>query len=97
MSESSFAMMPLRANGIWSRTFALGLVSLLLAPADLSAETIEIRNDAKTTVVIQAACVVNGNVRREKPVTVRAGAKISIKLSGNKLITVYDASMPNRV
>lgn len=93
--------MILRARQTWcsclGHPFILGFLCLSLLSATLSAETIEIRNDSKATLVIQAACVVNGNVRRERPVTLRAGAKMSIKLPGNKLITVYDANMPNRV
>jgi len=79
------------------RTLVLGFLTLALLPGFVTAETIEVRNDTKATIIIQTACIVNDNVRRERPVTLRTGAKISIKLHGNKLITVYDASMPNRV
>jgi hypothetical protein len=80
----------------FGRPLLLGLAVVLL-PALANAETLTIRNDTSTTLVVQAACVVNGGVRRDRPVPIKAGGSVTINLPGNKLINVYDARLPNRV
>jgi hypothetical protein len=77
---------------------ALGLVALAFLPAALPAETVNIRNDSQVALLVQCAYVVNGSVRRDKPVAIRPGATAPLAtLPGAKLITVYDARMPNKV
>jgi hypothetical protein len=76
----------------------LGLVALAFLPAALSAQTVNIRNDSQVAMVVQFAYVVNGTVKRDKPIVIRPGATVPIAtLPGAKLISVYDARMPNKV
>jgi hypothetical protein len=77
---------------------AFALAALALSAAALPAQTVNIRNDSQVTLVVQCAYVVNGTVRRDKPVAIRPGATAPVAtLAGAKLITVYDARMPNKV
>jgi hypothetical protein len=65
-------------------------------PASLRAETLTFRNDTNAPVVIQGSYVDRGTVRRDTPQLVQPGASVRVVLPGNKLITVYDARLPNR-
>jgi hypothetical protein len=76
----------------------LGLGALAIVPAALPAQTVNIRNDSQVALVVQFAYVVNGAVKRDKPIVIRPGATAPIAtLAGAKLISVYDARMPNKV
>ena len=76
----------------------LGLGALAILPAALSAQTVNIRNDSQVALVVQFAYVVNGTVKRDKPIVIRPGATVPIAtLPGAKLISVYDGRMPNKV
>src|SRR5260370_31326211 len=87
---------PRRSGSI--RRFVLGLAALVLLPGGLFAETVNVLNDNKAPVVVQVAYVVNGKVVRDKPIPLKAGAAVPLNtLAGTKLITIYDASRPDRV
>ena len=76
------------------------LAALLLAPALASAGTITIYNDDATAVpvIVQATCVVRGKLVRDKPDLLTKGDKShAIALPGNKVVTIYDARVANRV
>jgi hypothetical protein len=76
----------------------LGLGALAILPAALPAQTVNIRNDSQAAMVVQFAYVVNGTVKRDKPIVIRPGATAPIAtLAGAKLISVYDARLPNKV
>jgi hypothetical protein len=76
----------------------LGLGALAIGPAALPAQTVNIRNDSQVALVVQFAYVVNGTVKRDKPIVIRPGATVPIAtLAGAKLISVYDSRMPNMV
>jgi hypothetical protein len=74
----------------------LALSLPLVLPTQALAETIEIVNDTKAIIVVQAAAVVRGVVRRGTPTTLKPGEKMTVTVPGNKLINVYDARFPNR-
>jgi hypothetical protein len=76
---------------------ALGLLALL--PVEAGAAGISFRNDLKTPVIVQGACIVNGVVRRRLPFVVqpgRVGADLNVP-RGNQQITIYDANQPGRI
>ena len=86
----------------WRGLLRMGAVLLALAlalvlPAQGLAETVEIVNKTNGTIVVQAAAVVKGAVRRGTPTTLGPGDKMTITVPGNKLINVYDARFPNRM
>jgi hypothetical protein len=84
--------------GILKKGAVLLVVSLpFLMPARARAETIEIVNNTKATLVVQCAAVVRGAVRRGTPTTLGPGEKMSVTALGNKLVNVYDARLPNRM
>jgi hypothetical protein len=85
-----------RARGSIARLI-LGLAALALLPGGLAAETVNVLNDTKAAVVVQIAYVVNGKVVRDKPVPLKSGAAVPLNtLPGIKLISIYDASRPDR-
>jgi hypothetical protein len=88
---------PIVTTQSYFRRLALGLIILVLGQAVALAETIVVRNDTNVPLIIQAGCVVNGSLRRDKPVLVGPGGKLPVALPGNKVITVYDARVGNRV
>jgi hypothetical protein len=67
-----------------------------ILPAALHAETLTFRNDTNAPVVLQGSYVMRGTVRRDAPQVVQPGASVRVVLPGNKLITLYDAKLPNR-
>ncbi len=74
----------------------LSIMSLL--PAGARAESLIFRNDTKTPIIVQAACVLRGVLRRDRPYLLKPGDSTpSITLPGNKVITVYDGQRPNQV
>lgn len=76
-----------------------GLLAMLVVSALAGAspaETIVFRNETETTVVVQVACLVQGRLFRERPLLLRPGeVSPPIRLPGDKLISIYDARMPN--
>jgi hypothetical protein len=62
----------------------------------LRAETLLIRNETNVPLTVQAACVVNGMLRPQRPVLLQPGGVTRVALPGNKLINVYDSRLPNR-
>jgi hypothetical protein len=89
-----------RLHGFWS----VGLVGLTLALLGLGANPaaaakVIFRNDATSPVVVQGTIIVNGQVQRGKALVIRPGqmANYDSMPAGNTLVTIYDATMPNRV
>jgi hypothetical protein len=72
---------------------------LVAGAAQASAQTLIVRNDASAPVVVQAVSVCRGVYRRDRPYLLRPGdvSTPGITLPGDKIITVYDATIPNRV
>lgn len=70
---------------------------MVLAPTLASAETLTFRNDTNTPIVVQAAHQVQGNVQRDRPQQLQPTEGCRITLPGTKLITIYNAKMPNHV
>lgn len=69
-----------------------------LFPADARAEALLFRNDTKSPIIVQAACVVRGVLRRDRPYLLKPGDSTpGVILPGNKLITIYDGLRPNKV
>jgi hypothetical protein len=80
------------------RPHLLAALILCLLPGLARAETLYFRNECKTPVVVQAVSVVGGVLRRDKPYLLNAGDRTpGIMLPGNKVITVYDSKVPNRI
>jgi hypothetical protein len=75
---------------------ALALLAFALAPA-ARAETLVFRNETGGQIVLQAASVVNGIARRDRPCLLNHRDVARVCLPGDKLIAIYDARMPNRV
>jgi hypothetical protein len=79
------------------RGWILALLAGLL-PGTASAEVLLLRNETQAPVVVQAAAVVGGVLQRGRPMLVLPGdVTPPIVVAGNKIITIYDAKMPNRV
>lgn len=75
-----------------------GLFVVLAMPALASAEALQFQNEAGAPVVVQAACVVRGRLLRDRPYLVQVNDKSpAIVLPGDKVITIYEAKVPNRV
>jgi hypothetical protein len=78
-----------------------GLLAVLmtgLLPAGARAEALLFRNETNGPIIVQAACVVRGVLRRDRPYLLRPGdATPGIVLPGNKLITIYDGLNTNHV
>ena len=76
----------------------VAVVMVALLPGGARAEALQFRNDTNGAIIVQAACVVRGVLRRDRPYLLKPGdATPGIALPGNKLITVYDGANPNRV
>jgi len=68
-----------------------------LLPVAAAAEALAFRNECKVPVVVQAVSVFRGRVFRDKPYLLNTGdITPNIVLPGDKVITVYDAKVPNR-
>jgi hypothetical protein len=67
-------------------------------PAAASAEVLAFRNECKAPVVVQAVSTFRGRVFRDRPYMLNTGdATPGIALPGDKLLTIYDAKVPNRI
>jgi hypothetical protein len=74
------------------------LLVVALLPAALRAESITIQNTSGVPVVVQASCIVRGQVNRAAPAMLAPNDSTpAIQLPGNKVITIYDAKTPNKV
>jgi hypothetical protein len=79
-----------------ARLAFLSLLFLALAPTGVRAEVLTFKNNTGFPVVIQGACVIQGVVRRDKPIPLKPGDVARIALPGNKIISVYDPNQPNK-
>jgi hypothetical protein len=69
-----------------------------LLPASSSAQTLLFRNECPAPVVVQAVSIFRGRVFRDRPYMLNSGDTTpGIALPGDKLVTIYDAKVPNRV
>jgi hypothetical protein len=68
-------------------------------PLGASAESISFRNECPAPIVVQAVAIGPGGiVRRDRPYLLNRGeATPAIILPGEKIVTIYDARVPNRV
>jgi hypothetical protein len=74
----------------------------VIAPESMAgqarAETLVFRNEVRHPMVVQVATVVRGVVYRDKPYLLRYGDSTpKIKIQGDKIVTVYDGKIPNRI
>ena len=80
---------------------AAGLMAvwtISLSSANARGEALLFRNDTKAPIIVQAACVVRGVLRRDRPYLLKPGDSTpGVVLPGNKLITIYDGLRPNKV
>jgi hypothetical protein len=69
-----------------------------LLPAAAFPETFVFRNECGAPVVVQAVSVFRGRVFRGRPSLLNpTDVSPGVNLPGDKLITVYDARIPNRI
>jgi hypothetical protein len=75
-----------------------GVLLVLALPAGAEAGPVYYRNDWNSPVVVQAASVVRGILLRSRPFLLKPGeASPPMILVGNKVVTVSDAKVPNRI
>jgi hypothetical protein len=68
-----------------------------LLPGTAAAEVLAFRNECKAPLVLQAVSIFRGRVFRDKPYLLKPGDLTpNIVLPGDKVITIYDATVPNR-
>jgi hypothetical protein len=69
------------------------------APSLASAEGIAFRNECRGPMVVQAVSIGPGGVvRRDRPYLLNPGDTTpAILLPGDKIVTIYDARVPNRI
>jgi hypothetical protein len=73
------------------RPLLLALVAVCLLPGLATAESIYVRNECPVVVIVQAASVVRGVLRRDPPSQLKPNdITPAITLPGNKIITVHD-------
>ena len=76
-----------------------GLLAVLmvgLLPTAGRAEALLFRNETNGPIIVQAACVVRGVLRRDRPyLLLPGGSTPGIVMPGNKIITIYDGLHPN--
>lgn len=84
---------------------AIGLLALLtfgITPSckaqGVVPESLIFQNQTNTPVVLQAACIIQGMLTRDRPHLLNQGdTSPEIRLPGNKIITIYDPRTPNRI
>ncbi len=77
---------------------SFGLLTALLLVGSASAETLTFRNNCKAPIVVQAASVSHGTFVRGRPYLLQPGDESpAISLPGEKVLTIYDGKVPNRV
>ncbi len=80
------------------RPCLLAVPIVCLLPAAAFSETFAFRNECNAPVVVQAVSVFRGRIFRDRPYLLNpADATPGATLPGDKLITVYDARIPNRI
>jgi hypothetical protein len=73
-------------------------IALLVVPSLARAETLQFQNQTPVPVVIQLSCVVGGKLQRDRPHLLNPSDKSpAVSLPGNKLLTIYEAKVPNRM
>src|SRR5438309_11414812 len=78
----------------WGGLGVLAVLVVCCLPDKAPAETLVFRNECKAPVVVQAASVVRGVLRRDRPYLLNyRDTTPDIVMPGNKLITVYDAKV----
>lgn len=82
-----------------STGFAAVGALLLFASAPLRAQNLVLRNDTQAAVVVHPMSVSAGVVRRARPILLNPKAMTlpAIMLPGDRIITIYDASVPTRI
>jgi hypothetical protein len=74
------------------------LTAFAVLPAAASAEDLYFRNDTNVPIIIQGSIFnKQGKVINDRPNLVQPGAKVQVRLPGNKIITIREARAPNRV
>jgi hypothetical protein len=77
---------------------ALGGGSPCQAQPPARPESLIFRNDTTMPVVVQAACIIQGMLTRDRPYLLQINDSTpEIRLPGNKLITIYDPRTPARI
>jgi hypothetical protein len=68
-------------------------------PSLASAQGVAFRNECTAPVIVQAVAIgPRGVIRRDRPYLLNPGAATPpIMLPGDKIITIYDARVPNRI
>jgi hypothetical protein len=80
------------------RPHLLDVLILCLLPGASSAESLYFQNKCDAPVVLQATSVFRGAVWRGRPCLLKPGDTTpAIAMRGNKLITVLDPKVPNRI
>jgi hypothetical protein len=80
------------------RPCLLAVLLVCCLPALAPAQGLAFRNDCGAPIVVQAVCILPGGVRRDRPYLLKPGEHTPrLLLPGDKIITVYDARLPNRV
>jgi hypothetical protein len=87
-----------RIAGLGPRLVA-GLAVLLLSSGLACADSLQFRNDTSAPIIVQGASVVAGNrLVRDRPYLLNPTEQTpAIVLPGNKIITISEAKVPNRV
>ena len=82
-----------RPRNSMSRLFAAALAVALVGwlPGQVDAKTVVFRNECRAAIVIQAATVVRGVMKREQPYLLKAGETTpKISITTDKIIMIYD-------
>jgi hypothetical protein len=85
----------LRGNSFW-RLAALVLTATALGPAPASAGWLSLRNDTRTTLIVQEIVIINGQPRRGTQRQLYPGevAVESVAGAGVKRLLVFEPKMP---
>lgn len=76
---------------------ALVAVAMLLSAAAAEAAWIVVQNDTKQVIVVQSAIVVNGQVKRGRPVRLLPGEVLKeFHQPPGVVLEVYDPQVPNK-
>ncbi len=88
-----------RLNNLGKISAGLAAVLMVgLLPAGARAEELLFHNETNGPIIVQAACVVRGVLRSDRPYLLKPGDTTpAIVLPGNKLITIYDGLNTNHV
>jgi hypothetical protein len=88
------------ARSVWNVTVR-GMAAVLLLGGltqFAGAETLTFRNQSNSAVIVQVAGINRGIFRRDRPHLLQPGEMTPILLvPGDKIVTLFDAKIPNRV